>query len=103
MAVDPFTLLAASSIAAIGKPAPTTSAGGTVFSPFDSSGWNVNFGSGTISSSAQKSQGGMGSGAASPGYASAAGAGTDVITAYMPYILLGLGGIVVWKLLSKRR
>jgi hypothetical protein len=48
---------------------------------FDSSGWNVNFGSGAIE--ATRSQAGE-------------------LSEYMPYLLLGAGLLVVWRMTRKR-
>lgn len=47
---------------------------------FDSSGWNVNFGSGSIDSTR----------------------GTEGMGAYVPYILAGIGLLVAWRMFRKR-
>jgi hypothetical protein len=65
---------------AVGSSAPSTAAG-RADSVFDSSGWNVNFGGGSIE--ATRSQ-------------------TDKLSEYMPYLLLGAGLLVVWRLTRKR-
>ncbi len=52
---------------------------------FDSSGWNVNFGSGSIESSAKKSD------------ASALGD----LSQYLPYVLIFVGGLVAWRMMKK--
>lgn len=64
-------------------------------SVFDSSNWNVNFGSGGITSTATKTVSDV-----TPGLPGAGGAALN-IGAYMPYILLGLGALVMVKLVTK--
>lgn len=48
---------------------------------FDSSGWNVNFGSGSIESDRSQAQ---------------------AFDEYMPYLLIGAGLLVVWRMTRKR-
>lgn len=72
---------------------PTTSTADSVFSTnsdFDNSGWNVNFGSGSINSTSSKanSQGG------------ASGLSGNLST-YLPWILAFVGSLLVWKKLNK--
>lgn len=50
-------------------------------SAFDGSGWNINFGSGSIESS--RAQAGQ-------------------LSEYMPYILVGAGLLIVWRMTRKR-
>ncbi len=45
-------------------------------SAFDSSGWNVNFGSGSVTSS-------------------------PAMSTYLPYVILGAGLLVVWRMTKK--
>ncbi len=59
-----------------GAAGPSTASGQ---SAFDSSGWNVNFGEGSITSSA-------GSG----------------VSQYLPYIALGVGLLIVWRMTRKQ-
>lgn len=59
---------------------PSTSAGGTNRSGYDASGWNVNFGGGSISSSA-----------------------SDALGGYLPYVLAGVGVLVLWRMTRKGR
>lgn len=66
----------------------TSSAGGTSTSSFDSSGWNVNFGSGTVNS--DRTQGTpMGGGAVAS------------LNPYLPYVLVAAGLLVVWRMTRK--
>lgn len=51
---------------------------------FDSSGWNVNFGGGSIESNASKASNPMG------------------LSKYLPYALIFVGGLVVWRMTRKR-
>jgi hypothetical protein len=53
-------------------------------SAFDSSGWNVNFGAGTIESTRSQAEGGAGA-----------------VQGYMPYILVAAGLLVVWRMTRK--
>ncbi len=48
---------------------------------FDSSGWNVSFGSGEINATTDKN--------------------TSVVASYAPYIALSIGAIVLWKMFKK--
>lgn len=57
---------------------------------FDSSGWNVNFGAGTIESARAQTP-------------IPTGASTNSVNAYIPYVLLGLGALVVWKMMRRKR
>lgn len=56
------------------------SSDGKSYSSFDSSGWNVNFGSGGISSS--RSQAGE-------------------LQGYLPYMVLAVGALLAWRLMRK--
>lgn len=47
---------------------------------FDSSGWNVNFGSGSIDSTR----------------------GSEGLGGYLPYIVAGVGLLIVWRMTRKR-
>ena len=93
--MDPQLIMAGASI--VGKVLTPTSAGpssaDSIFSTnlgFDNSGWNVNFGSGSQSSVADKttSQGG-------------AGGVSGNLSTYLPYALIFMGGLIAWKMLKK--
>lgn len=60
-----------------GNAGPSTARGGN--SSFDSSGWNVNFGSGSVSSSR-----------------------ADALGQYGPYILAAVAVLIVWRMNKKR-
>lgn len=88
--MDPMGMLAVSSVANALKPAPAYSgSSGTQTATVDNSGWMVNFGSGSQESARAQTPMPL-------------GASTNSINAWMPYILLGLGGIVVWKLATRK-
>lgn len=57
---------------------------------FDSSGWNVNFGGGSIESARAQTPIPL-------------GASTAGVNAYVPYILIGLAALVVWKMTRRKR
>lgn len=61
-----------------GGPSDARTYGGT--SSFDSSGWNVNFGGGSIASAR----------------------GADGLSAWAPYIVAGIGLLIVWRMHRKR-
>jgi hypothetical protein len=67
-----------SAVGGAGGPSTSTLRGEAAF---DSSGWNVNFGSGTIESS--RAQAGE-------------------MSEYMPYILVGAALLIVWRMTRKR-
>lgn len=71
---DPFNATASYSGGAGGAAGPSTSRGENFF---DSSGWNVNFGGGSISTA-------------------------DKLGAYIPWIVAGVGALVLWKMYRKR-
>ena len=87
--MDPATLLASPAFGSfaqglgsgLGSSAGPSTATGRGESSFDSSGWNVNFGSGTIES--DRSQAGN-------------------FDQYMPYVLAAVGVVVIWRLTRKR-
>lgn len=66
---------------AVGGAAGPSSAALRGESAFDGSGWNINFGSGSIESS--RSQAGE-------------------LTDYMPYVIVGAAVLIVWRLTRKR-
>lgn len=68
----------------------SSSASGTSTSSFDASGWNVNFGSGTIESKR------------SSGQPVSASAGNADLEQYMPYVLGLFGLLVVFRLTRKK-
>lgn len=78
--MDPLTASALSSFAqgagssVAGKP---TTSDGRFSSPFDGSGWNVNFGSGSIDSNREQA-GELGS--------------------YLPYVVVAAGLLIAWRL-----
>lgn len=82
MAIPGAMFPALQSLTAPGGAAGPSAAGGTTTSVFDSSGWNVNFGEGRISSSA----GGVGD-----------------LGQYVPFVLAGVGLLVVWRLTRRKR
>lgn len=59
---------------------PSSAGGGTNRSGFDNSGWNVNFGSGSVSSSASGALGGA-----------------------LQYVLIGVGVLMLWRMTRKGR
>jgi hypothetical protein len=60
-----------------GSAGPSSAFGGD--SSFDSSGWNVNFGGGSISSSR-----------------------ADALGQYMPYVIAAAAVLIVWRMTKKR-
>lgn len=86
--MDPLTISAGmSALGSMATPGGPSSASSS--SSFDSSGWNVNFGSGGITS--QRTQ-------ADP----ASVAATARADAYLPYVLAGAALLVVWRMTRKR-
>lgn len=89
-AADPWTALGGSFLAGFGSslnsPAGPSNAVARQDSGFDSSGWNVNFGSGGITSSDTRDQGKAGE-----------------MNQYMPYILAGAAVLIVWRMTRKQR
>lgn len=86
-AIDPWSaaFLAAGSVAQPGMASSTS-----VNTPtFDNSGWNVNFGAGSIESARAQTP-------------LPTGASTNNINAYLPYVLLGLGALVVWRMVKRK-
>lgn len=80
-AVNPWLGAGALAVDAINGGAPGTASGQST-SSFDSSGWNVNFGSGSIESKrAQETAGQM--------------------DAYLPYALIFVGAMIVWRMTKK--
>ncbi len=83
--MDPLTAAFVSSFgegagaAIAGKP---TSSTGSFSNPFDASGWNVNFGSGTIESKREQS-GELGS--------------------YLPYVVVAAGLLIAWRLTRREK
>jgi hypothetical protein len=57
-------------------------------SMFDSSGWNVSFGSGDISATTEKT-------------ISDAGVGQSAVGNYAPYLMMLIGAVVLWKMVKK--
>jgi hypothetical protein len=88
MAADPWTALGGSFLAGFGaslnSPAGPSNAVARQDSPFDSSGWNVNFGAGSISSADSRDQGQMGQ-----------------LSPYLPYIIAGAAVLIVWRMTRK--
>lgn len=71
----------------IGEKAVSTmpgAASGGLEGYFDSSGWNVNFGAGRIDSQMEKTQ-----------------STTGALDAYMPYAVLFVGVMIVWRMTRK--
>lgn len=68
---------------ALGGPSNATS-GGTSSSSFDSSGWNVNFGGGSIDSNRSQTPAGVGA-----------------VDAYLPYALGAFALLIVWRMTRK--
>lgn len=64
-----------------GGSAGPSAAGGTTTSGYDASGWNVNFGAGTIDSN-RSDAGDLGQ--------------------YLPFVLAGAALLIVWRLTRKR-
>jgi hypothetical protein len=79
--MNPMMLMAASALGNGMRPAPTTSTG-QLTNTTDNSGWNVNFGGGSIASDRRQ-------------------AGPGGIDQYMPLILLGVGVLVLWRMTRK--
>jgi hypothetical protein len=67
--------------AALGGSAGPSEASGRLDGMFDASGWSVNFGAGSIESS--RSQSGD-------------------LDRYVPYVIAGVGLLIVWRLTRKR-
>lgn len=65
----------------LGGSAGPSQASGALDGVFDSSGWNVNFGSGGIESSRAQS---------------------GDLDKYIPYVIAGVGLLIVWRLTRKR-
>lgn len=86
-AANPWLGVGALAVDAINGGAPGTAAG-TSNSAFDSSAWNVNFGSGDIDSQMDKTTSPLG--------------GLGQLDNYMPYAVLFVGVMVVWRLTRKR-
>lgn len=88
--VNPWLGAGALAVDAINGGAPGT-AMGTSNSGFDSSAWNVNFGAGRIDSQYEKTQppiGAMGS--------------LGGLDEYLPYAVLFVGVMIVWRMTRKR-
>lgn len=87
---DPMSLLLISGIAGA-KPAGPAISGtsGGFENTVDNSGWMVNFGAGN--QEAARAQTPL-----------PTGASTGALSQYLPVILLGLGGLVVWRMLKRR-
>lgn len=97
--------LASAAITAAGEAskggnAPPVSQLATTNQVFDNSGWTVNYGSGSIDATRSQSQptigGGQLAGAASP---SALG---GVASQYIPFAMMAVGLLVIWKLAKKK-
>lgn len=88
MPMDPWTALGGSFLSGFGaslnSPAGPSNAVARQDSVFDSSGWNVNFGSGSVTSADSRDQGKAGE-----------------ITGYMPYILAAAAVMIVWRMTRK--
>lgn len=88
MPADPWTALGGSFLAGFGSslnsPAGPSNAVARQDSPFDSSGWNVNFGTGGITSSDRRDQG------------KAAEFGP-----YVPYVIAAAAVLIVWRMTRK--
>jgi len=68
-----------------GSAGPSQASGGHMGGAmFDSSGWNVNFGGGSITSSRAQDQ-------------------TDPLHAYMPYVVAGAGFLLLWAYLKRQK
>lgn len=91
VAADPMNLLLMSGIAGA-KPAGPAISGtsGGYANTVDNSGWMINFGAGT--QEAARAQTPL-----------PTGASTGELGPYLPYILLGLGGLVVWRMFKRSR
>lgn len=87
-AMDPWTA-AFFSAASVAKPAGPSNATSVNTPTFDSSGWNVNFGAGTIESARAQTP-------------LPTGASTSGVNAYLPYVLIGLGALVVWRMTRRK-
>lgn len=86
--MDPMTLTMA---ALFGGSSPATSSATTVTNPnFDNSGWNVNFGTGSIESARAQTP-------------LPTGASTNNINAVLPWVALGLGAVLLVKMARNRR
>jgi hypothetical protein len=86
--MDPMTMTMA---ALFGGSSPANSSATTVNTPtFDSSGWNVNFGAGSIESARAQTP-------------LPTGASTNNVNAYLPYVLVGLGLLVAWRMVKNKR
>lgn len=85
-AINPWLGAGALAVDAINGGAPGTAAG-TSTSSFDSSGWNVNFGSGRIDSQMEKTT-------------TPAGA-LGQLDNYLPYAVLFVGAMIVWRMTKK--
>ena len=77
---DAMTSLTAGGGLSAGGGGPSTAGLRSGDNAFDSSGWNVNFGDGSIDSAR----------------------GSEGMGAYVPYILAGLGLLVAWRMYRKR-
>lgn len=85
--MDPLTIgMGMQALSGMAAPAGPSSASST--SSFDSSGWNVNFGSGGITSQRTQTE------------PSAAGVGVAA-SPYLPYLLAGAALLVVWRMTRK--
>jgi len=73
----------------VGSPAAPSNAVGRSEAVFDNSGWNVNFGSGDVSSTAEKT---TSTGAGSMGN----------MTDYLPYFAAAVGAIILWRMTKKK-
>lgn len=80
--MDPMTLQAGAALLG-GMMSPAGPSAATGSSVFDGSGWNVNFGAGTIESSREQ-----GGGAA--------------LSGYLPYAALAVGLLIAWRITRKR-
>ncbi len=60
-------------------------------SPFDSSGWNVNFGSGAINSNRTQEE------------STPASAITKSVMDWVPMVALGIGAVILWKTFIKSK
>lgn len=89
-AANPWAALGGSFLQGFGSslnsPAGPSNAVARQDSGFDSSGWNVNFGSGGITSSDTREQGRGGE-----------------LNQYMPYILAGAAVLIVWRMTRKKQ
>lgn len=63
----------------------------TFSSPFDGSGWNVNFGSGAINSNRTQEE------------ATPASAITKSVMDWVPMVALGIGAVILWKTFIKSK